>query len=185
MRTSRSAGSTSWQDATGSSAQDAPLLAPVDLAAWGGFLAVHTLLMRRLDAHLVATHGMPLVEYEVLFKLHRAGGALRMSELAAVAMLSRSGLTRIVDVLEVQRMVRRRPDPDDGRAVVAGLTTAGRARLQAARRTHSAKVRELLLDRLTTVQKETLGSAWAAVLAGLDDDGAGTSDPTGAADQEA
>ena len=41
---------------------DAPLLSPVDLAAWGGLLAVHTRLMRRLDAHLVATHGMPLVE---------------------------------------------------------------------------------------------------------------------------
>ncbi len=184
MRTSRSSGSTAWQNATDGTAQDVPMLSPVDLAAWGGFLAVHTLLMRRLDARLVASHGMPLVEYEVLFKLHRAGGALRMSELAAVAMLSRSGLTRIVDVLEAQRMVRRRPDPDDGRAVVAALTTAGRARLQAARRTHSAEVRALLLDRLTTEQKETLGSAWAAVLAGLDDDGAGTSD-AGATDQEA
>lgn len=57
-------------------------LPPADLAAWGGFLEIHTRLMRRLDAYLVATHGMPLVEYEVLFKLHQRGGALRMSELA-------------------------------------------------------------------------------------------------------
>lgn len=172
MTTSRPDSARTPEDATDSARPDAPLLSPVDLAAWGGFLAVHTRLMRRLDAHLVATHGMPLVEYEVLFTLHRAGGELRMAELASRAMLSRSGLTRIVDVLEAQRLVRRRPHPDDGRAVVAALTSVGRTRLQAARLTHSAKVRELLLDRLTTEQKVTLGSAWAAVLGGLDDDGA-------------
>ena len=47
----------------------APRLDPADLAVWGGFLEVHTRLMRLLDADLVATHGMALVEYEVLFKL--------------------------------------------------------------------------------------------------------------------
>ena len=153
---------------------DVPLLPPVDLSAWVGFLEVHTRLMRRLDAYLVATHGMPLVEYEVLFKLHLAGGALRMSELAAVALLSRSGLSRIIDVLVAQRLVRRTSDPEDGRAIIASLTTAGRTRLQAARRSHSRKVRELLLDRLTTEQKATLATTWSLVLAGLDEqDGSG------------
>jgi DNA-binding MarR family transcriptional regulator len=149
-----------------------PLLPPADLAAWGGFLEIHTRLMRRLDAYLVATHGMPLVEYEVLFKLHQRGGALRMSELAQLAMLSRSGLTRIVDVLVAQRLVRRVADAEDGRVVVATLTAAGQARLQAARRTHSREVRRLLLDPLSAEQKATLGEVWAVVRAGLDRDDA-------------
>ena len=62
----------------------APRLDPADLAVWGGFLEVHTRLMRLLDADLVATHGMALVEYEVPFKLSAAGGWLRMSDLAQV-----------------------------------------------------------------------------------------------------
>lgn len=147
---------------------DGPLLRPEDLAAWGGFLAVHTRLMRRLDAELVAEHGMPLVEYEVLFKLQQGGGALRMSELAEVAMLSRSGLTRIVDVLEAQRLVRRAADPGDGRVVVATLTDTGRGRLQAARRSHSANVRRLFLDPLDGPQKAALAASWSAVQARLD-----------------
>jgi len=139
------------------------LLAPVDLLAWRGFLEVHTLLLRRLDADLVASHGMPLVEYEVLFKIFLAGGRSRMSDLAEVAMLSRSGLTRIVDVLVAQRLVRRLADQDDGRVVLATLTPAGRRRLQSARRSHSAHVRRLFLDPLSPAQKETLGAAWLAV----------------------
>jgi hypothetical protein len=70
--------------------------------AWFGFLTVHSLVTRELDALLGAAHGMPLVEYEVLLKLSIAGGRLRMSELAYVALLSRSGLTRIVDELEAR-----------------------------------------------------------------------------------
>jgi DNA-binding MarR family transcriptional regulator len=162
---------------TGATTPDTSLLEPADLAAWTGLLETHARLMRHLDAHLVSTHGMPLVEYEVLFKLHLAGGALRMSDLAAVAMLSRSGLTRIVDVLVAQRLVRRATDPEDGRAVVATLTTSGRARMQAARRTHSREVRRLLLDALDDAQKATLASVWATVLGGLDrEDGRGADD---------
>jgi DNA-binding MarR family transcriptional regulator len=76
---------------------------------------------------------MALVEYEVLFTLFRADGRLRMSQLAERASLSRSGLSRVVDVLEHQRLVRRRPDADDGRAVVATLTPRGRQRLERCR----------------------------------------------------
>ncbi len=158
---------TTTEDTDGVEA-DPPLLPPVELAAWSGFLHTHTRLMRRLDAHLVASHGMPLVEYEVLFTLQRAGGSLRMSELARAALLSRSGLTRIVDVLTAQRLVRRRSDPEDGRVIVATLTPAGRARMQAARRTHSQEVRRLFLDPLSAEQQATLATVWSTVLAGLD-----------------
>src|SRR6201995_2805228 len=94
VSTERMTGTSPVSDPSGEAADaPAPRLAPADLAVWGGFLEVHTRLMRMLDADLVATHGMALVEYEVLFKLSAAGGQLRMSDLAQVAMLSRSGLT--------------------------------------------------------------------------------------------
>jgi DNA-binding MarR family transcriptional regulator len=146
----------------------APRLDPGDLAVWGGFLEVHTRLMRLLDADLVATHGMALVEYEVLFKLSAAGGRLRMSDLAQVAMLSRSGLTRIVGVLEAQRLVRRVSSPGDGRVLIATLTAAGRGRLAAARETHSANVRRLFLAPLDQDQKKAIAAGWQSIRGALD-----------------
>ncbi len=64
---------------------------------------------RELDSLLVAAHGMPLVECEVLLKLSIAGGRMRMSELADAALLSRSGLTRIVDELQSLGLCLRIP----------------------------------------------------------------------------
>jgi DNA-binding MarR family transcriptional regulator len=82
----------------------------VEEGAWAGLLAVHSRITRELDALLGAEHGMPLVEYEVLLKLAIGGGRMRMSELAEVAFLSRSGLTRIVDELEALGHLRREPE---------------------------------------------------------------------------
>lgn len=73
-----------------------PILDADEMSAWFGFLDVHWSVTRELDARLIVTHGMALVEYEVLLKLSIAGGAMRMSELADAALLSRNGLIRIV-----------------------------------------------------------------------------------------
>ncbi len=137
-------------------------------AAWFGFLTVHSLVTRELDALLGAAHGMPLVEFEVLLKLWLAGGRLRMSELADVALLSRSGLTRIVDELEGLELVTREPDEQDGRVLLATITPLGRRRLRAARNTHLANVHDLFLDRLSSAQQRALADSWEAILAGLE-----------------
>lgn len=157
-------------ESRGSADEAGPRLDQVDLAVWGGFLEIHSRLMRMLDADLVATHGMALVEYEVLFKLSQAGGALRMSDLARVAMLSRSGLTRIAGVLEAQRLVRRVAEPADGRVLIATLTPAGRARLAAARQTHAANVRRLFLAPLDDDQKAAIATGWQRIGAALDEE---------------
>ena len=86
---------------------------------------------------------MPLVEFEVLLKLWLAGGRLRMSELADVALLSRSGLTRIVDELEGLELVTREPDEQDGRVLLATITPLGRRRLRAARKPPRQRSRAL------------------------------------------
>lgn len=137
------------------------------MPAWVGFLNVHSKLVRRLDAQLSASHGMTLNEYEVLLKLELAGGTLRMSELAAAALLSRSGLTRIVDELETQQLVVREPDLQDGRVLLATLTRRGRARFNAAARAHVADVHTLFLDPLTPQQRQALAGAWARIEAAL------------------
>jgi DNA-binding MarR family transcriptional regulator len=142
----------------------------VETAAWSGLLAVHSLVTRELDALMGAEQGLALVEYEVLLKLAVNGGGMRMSDLAEVAFLSRSGLTRIVDELESLELVRREPDEGDGRVLVATLTPLGRRRFAAARRTHRANVRQLFFRYLTAEQQRIFAVGWERILSGLEQD---------------
>lgn len=124
-------------------------------------LRIHAAMSRALDAQLVAGHGLSLSSYEVLLFLADAPeGRMRMSELADSVLLSRSGLTRMVDRLERGGLLRREPCGDDGRGYFAIITPDGRELFQAARRTHLAGVREGFLDRLSRAEQRSLGRLW-------------------------
>jgi DNA-binding MarR family transcriptional regulator len=140
-------------------------LSPDELAAWRGFLRVHSELTHELDSELRAEHDTPLTSYEVLLLLNDSGeGRLRMSELADRALLSRSGLTRLVDRLVGRGFVTREDCPDDARGYFAVITETGRAAFAEARRTHLAGVRRLFLERLSAEQRDQLAAAWTDVL---------------------
>lgn len=119
------------------------------LAVWRSFLRTHNQLLRRLE-HQLAEHGkLALGGYDVLVQLAEAPGSrLRMSELAEAVLLSRSGLTRLVDRLQKDGLVRREPDPEDARGMYAVLTVTGRDTLRDASKVHLAGVSSLVLDRL-------------------------------------
>src|ERR1700736_6024152 len=76
------------------------------LEAWRGLLEAHATLMRQLQTDLVNKTGMDLNDFDVISQLAQAGGALRMTELAARAFSSRSGLTRRINGLVEQGLVR-------------------------------------------------------------------------------
>src|SRR3954454_9679217 len=83
-------------------------LSPTELRAWRGLVRAHACLVKRLDAQLEAEHGLPLTSHEVLLRLDAApDGKLRMHDIASGVMLSRSGLTRLVDRLERDGLVHR------------------------------------------------------------------------------
>jgi DNA-binding MarR family transcriptional regulator len=130
-----------------------PLTVPLstgELAAWRTFLRAHATVVRRLEAELVAEHDLPLASYDVLVQLSEAPGrALRMTELAERVLLSRSGLTRLVDRLERDGLVSRRACPDDARGTLAVLTDGGLERLRAAWPTHLRGVCEHVTGRLS------------------------------------
>ncbi len=137
-----------------------------ELAAWRGFLRVHSELTQRLDAELRAEHDLPLTSYEVLLFLNDSPeGGLRMSELADSVLLSRSGLTRLVDRLQQRGLVARADSPEDGRGCLAVITDAGREQFAAARGTHLAGVRRLFLERLSAARRRELAGAWEELLA--------------------
>ena len=90
---------------------------------------------------------------------------MRMSELAEAVLLSRSGLTRLVERLERDGLLTRADCPDDARGSLAVLTDAGVARLAEARKTHLRGVRERFLDHFAEDELERLGEYWRRVLA--------------------
>jgi DNA-binding MarR family transcriptional regulator len=120
------------------------------LVAWRSFLRTHTHLLRQLEQQLQAYGKIAIGSYDVLVQLAEApGNRLRMSELAEAVLLSRSGLTRLVDRLQKDGLVERQPDPDDARGMYTVLTGKGRDTLRDASKVHLAGVSELVLDRLS------------------------------------
>jgi DNA-binding MarR family transcriptional regulator len=129
------------------------------LEAWQALIRAHATLMRQLATDLVEDIGLTLGDFDVLAQLGRAGGELRISELAAQAYSSRSGMTRRIDRLVDEGLVARTNTDVDGRGVVVGLTDAGVARLVEAAPAHLRRVRELFVERLSDGELSGLASA--------------------------
>ena len=129
------------------------------LAAWRALIHAHATLMRQLATDLVNDIGLTLGDFDVLAQLGQAGGDMRISELAAQAYSSRSGMTRRIDRLVDEGLVTRANSDADGRGVVVGLTDAGVARLAEAAPAHLRRVRELFVERLTDEELASLTSA--------------------------
>ena len=149
---------------------DALELEAAELAAWRGMLKVHSALVKALDSELEAQHGLPLSSYEVLIYLRVAPDKrLRMAELADRTLLSRSGMTRLVDRLERDGLLRRDTCSSDARGCFAVLTERGEEVLAGARATHLSGVRRRFLAHLDAEDVAALGVAFNKVLAGNPD----------------
>src|SRR5438132_13683130 len=118
------------------------------IAAWRAFLQAHARITRRLDEELQAAHGLSLAEYDALLQIaHSPGRRVRMNVLANRVLLSRSGITRLVDRLEAHGSVERMACSTDARGQEAALTPAGLDRLRTAAGTHLDGVRRYFLGR--------------------------------------
>jgi DNA-binding MarR family transcriptional regulator len=129
------------------------------LEAWDSFLRAHATLMRRLEVDLAQATGLALADFDVLAQLARAGGELRMTELATRALVSRSGMTRRVARLVERGLVQRVNADADGRGVVVTLTDAGTARLTETAPVHLRGVSELFLAQLDDQELGVLKNA--------------------------
>ncbi len=151
------------------SARDRASMLPSDwrLGVWRLFLQQHNAVTRRLERDLQRESDLPLAWYDVLLQLAEADGRrLRMADLAGRVLLSRSGLTRLVDRISDAGLVSREPFPGDARGTYCVLTDAGLRRLRDAAPVHLAGVRDYWLSRFTDDQLREL----QALLARLDDD---------------
>lgn len=143
---------------------DGPLT-DLELAAWRGMLVVHSQVTQVLDAQMREAHGLTVSQYEVLLFLADAPERkLRMADLAGRVLLTRSGITRLVDRLVDLGYVERCAAEHDRRGADALLTTAGAKALRAAQRTHRRGVREEFLTRIDESDQRALGAIWDRLL---------------------
>ena len=120
-----------------------------ELASWRSFLRAHAGITKLLESELETEQELSLAAYDVLVQLSEAPGhRLRMTELADAVLLSRSGVTRLVDRMEKVGLVARAKVAADGRGVTARLTDAGYERLRIAATTHLRGIRRHFADRL-------------------------------------
>lgn len=109
------------------------VLRMADTAAWAALLRVHATVVPRLDRELRTRCGLPLTWYDVLLELNSAPGRrLTMGGLGAVAVVSRTRASRVVDELVAAGFVDRLPHPADQRSTIVAITASGRRVLRRA-----------------------------------------------------
>lgn len=145
-------------------------LTDLEMGAWRSFLEAHRRILDVLEHELRDHEDLPLTWYDVLVQLSESPTrSLRMQELADAVLLSKSGLTRLVDRMETAGLVERAPCEDDGRGIMAVLTDAGHERLRGAAPTHVAGVRAHFADLLRPGEAAVLAQALSRIAAGGDD----------------
>jgi DNA-binding MarR family transcriptional regulator len=118
-------------------------------AVWRHYLRGHATVTRALEAELLARQELSLAAFDVLAELAQAPERrMRMTELADAVLLSRSGVTRMVDRLERLGLVTRGRVEEDGRGIAATLTDQGQEQLDRASVTHVAAVQRHFVNRL-------------------------------------
>lgn len=129
------------------------------LEAWRSYLQSHATIVRMLDAELISEHGITTRDYEVLLYLAQADGRkLPMSALAESTMLTRSGITRLVDGLVAGGFIERVSCPNDARVSYAQLTDQGFDKLRDAGCTHVGSIRRLFLEHFDATETGQLAT---------------------------
>lgn len=132
---------------------------------WRALVTAMTMLQRRLNADMLASHDLSLDDYAILSSLSEAdGGRLRFGELADVLRVPKAHITYRFRRLEGQGLVRREACPTDARGAYAVLTADGRCRIEQAAPAHVASVRRHVLDHLTGAELAAVGRAMRAIV---------------------
>lgn len=151
-----------------------------DLETWAALATVLEWLPPALDSQLQRDAQLTHFEYGVLYALSEAPErTLRMSELADYANSTLSRLSRAATRLESRGLLRRTPDPADGRYTLAILTDLGHDKVEQATPGHVQVVHDLVLDRLTTAQRRQLREISRRVMRAVRDQD-GWTPPSGA-----
>ena len=152
----------------GRPASETPGLDIAEQRAWQNFLDAALRMYATMNRSLIDEHGLTLNDVRLLDLLARSpNGAARMGDLAEALLSLPSRVTRQIHRLEKQGLVTRGASPDDGRGVVASITSEGREALGTAMRTYGVAVRTHFLDKLSRPQVSAMGENCRRISVGL------------------
>jgi DNA-binding MarR family transcriptional regulator len=132
------------------------------LASWRAFLLAHHTIATVLEEELERETGLPLNWYDVLVHLHETDNdSVRMADLAKRVLISRSGLTRLVDRMEAAGLVMRRSSTNDARSLLVSMTESGLRTLRTAAPIHLRGVAVHFASLLSDQELNLIGSVMA------------------------
>ncbi len=137
------------------------------LRAWSHFLGAHALALRAVEARLKAAGQPPLAWYDVLLELERADGRLRIGELGDRLVVEPYNMTRLVDRLEKEKLLRREPAEDDARVAVVTITDKGKELRRSIWPHYRRAIREVFADAITDADADAMVRAMKKVIAHL------------------
>lgn len=151
------------------------------VSAWAALLRTQATVLRVLEREVEGRTGLPLTWYDVLLELSAvADRQLRMQQLSERVVLSRTRVSRLVDDMVAAGFVEKRPDPGDGRATLAAITSQGRAALRRAAPVYLQGIEEHFVRHLDAEQLVAITQGLKQVL----DAHGGESHPQGCAAYE-
>ena len=135
-------------------------------SAWPALLTARALVMEAIEKRLADAELPELAWYDVLWALEQAaGGRLRMHELAAQTVITRSNMTRLVDRLEAAGLVSRQRDAEDRRGAFAQLTPAGKQMRARMWKVYGPAIAELFDDHLNEAEVNAMRACLLRVIA--------------------
>jgi len=136
-------------------------LTPREMKAWRSYIIASRRLLEALETDLDG-HDLSMADYEVMAQLSEAPGRrMRMSELAELAMISKSRLSHRMKVMEKAGWIKREECSEDRRGSWAVMTEKGWKAIVAAAPDHVESVRKRFIDQLSVREQENLTSTFA------------------------
>jgi DNA-binding MarR family transcriptional regulator len=134
------------------------------VTAWARLLRAQRQLLEKVEGDLKAKGLPPLAWYDVLFELYQSPDKkLRQFEIGEKMLLSKFNLSRLIDRLEKDRLVRREPCAEDQRGAYVVLTQEGRKMLRKIWPTYAKALRECFADHYSKGELTTLSRLLARV----------------------
>ncbi len=135
------------------------------LQMWRAFLQTHSTVVKYLERRMQEQHGLPLAWWDVLLQLADGPeGRLRMGELAESVLLTRSGITRLVDRMIADGLVSRESCPGDRRGYYAVITQKGKDIIELVGPDHSKDAWEVFLGHINEEEADLMEKIFSRVL---------------------
>jgi DNA-binding MarR family transcriptional regulator len=131
-------------------------MAHLAVDAWESLLLAQVTLMKEFAEDFRGAV-VSMQEYDVLYTLTGCpDGRSRLRDLADHVRLSQPGLSRLVERMEIDGLVTRDRDPQDGRGTLVGITERGREAQRTVGRVHAASIVARVTGSLTSAEQAEL-----------------------------